>query len=185
MRRCPSVAGRNASVRAPPPLLLRSALIQLLAATWHHASPHCQSQKPTPSRCAPSSRHCHTFSVSHSIALSAPPSCCYPLRHCCLSVQATVAHHVLLPTLHAGSTTPTLEAKPHHQSPVARPPELHHYRPSSSEPRATAAMVPQMSTACPYPVYSPRVDRCRERCQGHPRRWFSTCKGSGLVVYRR
>jgi hypothetical protein len=69
-----------ATVRAPPPLLLCAALVQPPAAVWHHTSPHCRSQKPSLSQCAPSSRHCHTFSVSRSIAPSAPPSCCYPSR---------------------------------------------------------------------------------------------------------
>jgi hypothetical protein len=67
-----------AAVRVPPPLLLRAALVQPLAATRCHASPHCRSRKPSPSRCAPSPHLCHTFTVSHFVAPSAPPSCCYP-----------------------------------------------------------------------------------------------------------
>jgi hypothetical protein len=46
---------------------------------------------------------------------------------------------------------PTLEAKPHRHSLVVRPPELHHYRPSSGEPRSTADVVPPMPTARPFP----------------------------------
>jgi hypothetical protein len=105
--------------------------------------------------------------MSRSVAPSAPSSCCYPSCRRRLSVQAAVTHCVLLP-LHAGSTSSTLEAKPCHQSPVVWPPELCHYRPSSGEQRATAAVVPSTPTICPYPVYSSRADRYRERRRGHP-----------------
>jgi hypothetical protein len=105
--------------------------------------------------------------MSHSITPSAPPWCCYPSRHRRLSVWATVAHRVLLP-LHAGSATLTLEDKPRRPSPVVRPPELSHCRPSSGEPHAIAIVDPPTPPARPYPIYSPRVDRRRERCRGHP-----------------
>jgi hypothetical protein len=158
-----------AAVRAPPPLLLCAALIQPPAAAWRHASLHCRSRKPSPSRCAPSSRHCYTFSVSRSVAPSAPSSCCYPSRRRRLSMRAAVAHRVLLPPppLHVGSAASTLEAKPRHHSPVMRPPELHHCRPYSGESRATTTMVPPTSIARPYPIFSPRADRLREHCRGH------------------
>jgi hypothetical protein len=71
------------------------------------------------------------------------------------------------PPLHVGSAASTLEAKPRHHSPVMRPPELHHCRPYSGESRATTTMVPPTSIARPYPIFSPRADRLRERCRGH------------------
>jgi hypothetical protein len=86
-----------ATVRAPPPLLLRAALVQPPASVWHHTSPHCRSQKPSLSQCAPSSRHCHTFSVSRSVAPSTPSSCCYPSCRHCLSMRADITHRVPLP----------------------------------------------------------------------------------------
>jgi hypothetical protein len=143
----------TATVSAPPPLLLRASLIQPTAAARRHALPHCRSRKPSPSRLDPSSHHCHTFTVSHSIVSSAPPSWCYPR----LSMWAAVAHLVLLP-LHAGSAAPMLEAKPCRPSPVTRPPELCHCHSSSGAPRATAAVLPPTLTTRPYPVYSSRAD---------------------------
>jgi hypothetical protein len=82
-------------------------------------------------------------------------------------MQAAVAHRVLLP-LRASSIVLTLEAKLHRPSPVVRPPELCHCHPSSGEPHTTADVVPPTPTARPYPIYSPRADRRRERCRGHP-----------------
>jgi hypothetical protein len=86
-----------AAVRVPPPLLLCATLIQPPAAVRRHASPHCLSRKPSPRRCAPSSRHCHTFSVSRSVAPSTPSSCCYPSCRHCLSMRADITHRVPLP----------------------------------------------------------------------------------------
>jgi hypothetical protein len=48
------------------------------AAARRHTSLHYRSRKLSPSRCAPSSHLCQTFTVSHSVAPSALPSCCYP-----------------------------------------------------------------------------------------------------------
>jgi hypothetical protein len=77
------------------------------------------------------------------------------------------------PPLHVGSAASTLEAKPRRHSLVTRPPELHHCRPYSGESRATTTMVPPTSIARPYPIFSPRADRLRERYRGHQCRWVA------------
>jgi hypothetical protein len=86
----PTVHSRVRRRHSPSASTFASPHHARLATARCHVSPHCQSRKSSPSRCAPSSRRCHTFSLSRSITPSAPPSCYYP--SCChhLSMRASI-----------------------------------------------------------------------------------------------
>jgi hypothetical protein len=146
---CPADSHRSVSRIAPLPVT--EAITELV----------CSLIAPLPHL------HREPFHRAECSAVVLLPSC-----HRRLSVRATVTHLVLVP-LHAGSAAPTLEAKPCHPSPVARPPRLCHCRSSSGVPCAMAAVLRPTPPTRPYPVYSPRADHRREHCRGHPRRWIA------------